>query len=391
MARPFVKVKERCAERLRKGHLWVFDNEIKGAEGYQNGDIVDVVDGRGRFIGRGYINDRSRIAVRILTFHEEGIDGAFFRRKIEGALRYRDELGISSREAFRVLFSEGDLLPGIIVDRYGDALAVQILTLGIERRKETIFRILMDLLQPATIVERSDVEVRRKEGLEPRKGIVYGKGERLSISTQRIRVEVDLLEGHKTGLYLDQEENREVLKDYVAERRVLDCFSYTGAFALHAALYGAEEVVALEDSGRVIDLLRRNVKINGLERIVKVEKGDAFKWLRERVKRRERFDTIILDPPAFGREAIDGALRGYKDVNLQALKLLKKGGYLITSSCSQAISPERFKGIVEEAAVDAGTILHYLESRFQSRDHPILLPMPETLYLKLMVFRVAHA
>ncbi len=393
MARPVVRVKERCAGRLRRGHLWVFDNEISKAGGYENGEIVDVVDGKGRFIGRGYINDRSKIAVRLLTFEEEEIDESFFRKRIEEAIRYRDGLGISSREAFRVVFSEGDLLPGLIVDRYGSALSVQILTLGMERRRDLIFKVLLDLFNPSTIVERSDVAVRMKEGLEPRKAIVHGREERATINLQGVRMEVDLLEGHKTGLYLDQEENRSILRDYARGGRVLDCFSYTGAFAIHAALSGAAEVVALEDSGKVMELLRRNVEMNGLGGKVRVERGNAFRWLRERIRDGERFDCIILDPPPFARdrERKGGARRGYKDINLLALKLLGKGGYLVTSSCSQAISPEEFRAIVEEAARDAGTILQLLENRIQARDHPVLLPMPETLYLKLMVFRVAHA
>lgn len=388
---PTVKVTGNCAGRLRQGHLWVFDNEIAATDGsYTNGDIVHIIDTRGRFIGKGYINDRSKITIRILTFRDEEIDMAFFHRRIDEALRYRLSLGYPEEGSFRVIFGEGDRLPGLIVDKYEKVLSLQILTLGMERWKSDAVDILRELLRPETIVERSDVEVRKKEGLEPAKGILRGKEqERTMITLDDLRFEIDLMEGHKTGFYLDQQENRRAIEPYAKGRKVLDAFSYNGAFALYVARYGAKEVLALEDSGKVMEMLKRNIEINHSEDRIKVERGDAFQWLRDRYKAGERFDCVILDPPSFVKEkgAKGGALRGYKDINLTALKLLKDGGYLITSSCSQNISPAQFLEIIQDAAADAGCPVQLLDVRFQSRDHPILLAMPQTLYLKFVVAR----
>lgn len=388
---PKIKIDKKCAARILQGHLWVFDNEIMGVEGaYTNGDVVYVTDHKGRVIGKGYINDRSKIVIRILTFRDEEIDRAFFRQRIEEAVDYRRSLGYPPDGSFRVVFSEGDLLPGLIVDKYGDILSLQILTLGMERWKEEIVDILKELIHPETIIERSDVEVRRKEGLEPTKGVLWGKGqEKTLITLDGLKFEIDLMEGHKTGFYLDQQENRRLIRPYVAGRRVLDAFSYTGAFALYAAKYGAKEVLALEDSGKVMEGLKQNIGRNHFEDRITVEKGNAFQWLRDRYKASERFDCIVLDPPSFVREkaARDGAVRGYKDINLMALKLLTDGGYLITSCCSQNISPDQFLDIIHDAASDAGCLLQLVENRSQSRDHPILLSMPQTHYLKFVVAR----
>jgi len=389
--KPKVKIAKKCAARLLQGHLWVFDNEVMDVEGaYTNGDVVHVTDHKGRTIGKGYINDHSKIVIRLLTFRDEEIDRAFFRRRIEEAIEYRRSLGYPPDGSFRVVFSEGDLLPGLIVDKYGDSLTLQILTLGMERWKEEIIDILKELIHTETIIERSDVGVRQKEGLEPTKGILWGKGEEKTLITlDGLKFEIDLMEGHKTGFYLDQQENRAIIKPYVAGKRVLDAFSYTGAFALYAAKHGAKEVLALEDSGKVMEGLKQNIGLNHFEDRITVEKGDAFQWLRDRYKAGKRFDCIMLDPPSFVREkaARDGAVRGYKDINLMALKLLTDGGYLITSSCSQNISPDQFLDIIHDAANDAGCLLQLAENRSQSRDHPILLSMPQTHYLKFIVVR----
>lgn len=259
-----------------------------------------------------------------------------------------------------------------------------------ERWKSDAVDILRELLRPETIVERSDVEVRRKEGLEPVKGILWGKEqERIMITLDDLRFEIDLMEGHKTGFYLDQQENRRTMEPYVKGVKVLNAFSYSGAFALYAARYGAREVLALEDSGKVIEMLKRNIQLNHFEERITVERGDAFQWLRDRYKTGARFDCVILDPPSFVKEkgAKGGALRGYKNINLMALKMLNDGGYLITSSCSQNIPPAQFLEIIQEAASDAGSPVQLLDVRFQSRDHPILLAMPQTLYLKFVAAR----
>ena len=384
-----IKVTDRCTERLLSGHLWIFNNEIKSIDGlYSNGDIIAVTDKRGKFIGKGYINDNSKIIIRLLSFKDEPIDKSFFKKKLEDAIKYRISLGWQMEDSFRVVFSEGDFLPGLIVDKYDRVISLQILTLGIEKRKEDIVEILKDIFMPKAIIERSDVEVRKKEGLQPKKGILWGEEvNKVTIILNGLKFEIDLLEGHKTGFYLDQQENRKTIEPYVKDKRVLDCFAYTGAFAMYSAKYGAKEVVALEDSGKIFDMLSRNIKLNGFENIIKPEKGDAFDWLRERYKKGEKFDCVMLDPPSFvkGKEAMGGAWRGYKDINLLGLKLLNNNGYLITSSCSQNVSPTAFLNILHDAANDEGCMLQLLENRSQSRDHPILLSMPETHYLKFVV------
>lgn len=384
-----IKVTDRCTERLLSGHLWIFNNEIKSIDGlYSNGDIIAVTDKRGKFIGKGYINDNSKIIIRLLSFKDEPIDKSFFKKKLEDAIKYRISLGWQMEDSFRVVFSEGDFLPGLIVDKYDRVISLQILTLGIEKRKEDIVEILKDIFMPKAIIERSDVEVRKKEGLQPKKGILWGEEvNKVTIILNGLKFEIDLLEGHKTGFYLDQQENRKTIEPYVKDKRVLDCFAYTGAFAMYSAKYGAKEVVALEDSGKIFDMLSRNIQLNGFENIIKPEKGDAFDWLRERYKKGEKFDCVMLDPPSFvkGKEAMGGAWRGYKDINLLGLKLLNNNGYLITSSCSQNVSPTAFLNILHDAANDEGCMLQLLENRSQSRDHPILLSMPETHYLKFVV------
>ena len=386
-----VIVSKKCAERLLSGHLWIFNNEIKAVNGnYSNGDIVSVADGKKRFIGKGYINDNSKIIIRLLSFRDEEINKGFFRRRIEDAVNYRLSLGWQRQGSFRVVFSEGDILPGLIVDKYENVISIQILTLGMERWKGDIIDILKEIFNPAAIVERSDVDVRKKEGLQPRKGFVWGdENSKAIITLDGLRFEIDLLEGHKTGFYLDQQENRKIIGPYVKDKRVLDCFAYAGAFAIYSAKYGAMEVVALEDSGKIFEMLNRNIQLNGFENIIKAEKGDAFDWLRERYKKGERFDCVMLDPPSFvkGKEAMAGAWRGYKDINVVGLKLLNDNGYLITSSCSQNISPTAFLDILNDAARDAGCMLQLIENRSQAKDHPILISMPETHYLKFVVAR----
>ena len=386
-----VIVSKKCAERLLSGHLWVFNNEIRAVNGnYSNGDIISVADGKKRFIGKGYINDNSKIIIRLLSFRDEEINKGFFRRRIEDAVNYRLSLGWQRQGSFRVVFSEGDILPGLIVDKYENVISIQILTLGMERWKGDIIDILKEIFNPAAIVERSDVDVRKKEGLQPGKGFLFGEEKgKVIISLDGLKFEIDLLEGHKTGFYLDQQENRKIIEPYVKGGKALDCFAYTGAFAMYAAKYGAMEVVALEDSGKAFEMLQKNIGLNGLEGIIKAEKGDAFDWLRAQHKKGERFDCVMLDPPAFakGRAAMAGAWQGYKDINLLGLKLLNDNGYLITSSCSQNISSAVFLNILSDAAKDTDCMLQLIENRFQAKDHPVLISMPETHYLKFVVIK----
>ena len=386
-----VIVSKKCAERLLSGHLWVFNNEIKAVNGdYSNGDIVSVADGKKRFIGKGYINDNSKIIIRLLSFKDEEINKGFFRRRVEDAVNCRLSLGWQRYGSFRVVFSEGDILPGLIVDKYENVISIQILTLGMERWKGDIVDILKEVFNPAAIVERSDVDVRKKEGLQPGKGFLFGEEKsKVIISLDGLKFEVDLLEGHKTGFYLDQQENRKIIEPYVKGGKALDCFAYTGAFAMYAAKYGAMKVVALEDSGKAFEMLQKNIRLNGLEGVIKAERGDAFDWLRAQHKKGERFDCVMLDPPAFAKEraAMAGAWQGYKDINLLGLKLLNDNGYLITSSCSQNISPMTFLNILNDAAQNSGCMPRLIENRSQAKDHPVLLSMPETHYLKFVVIK----
>ncbi|MBI5374154.1 MAG: class I SAM-dependent rRNA methyltransferase [Candidatus Schekmanbacteria bacterium] len=388
-----IKVDSRCSKRLLGGHLWVYESDIKSTEGgYSGGDIISVLDSRGKFIGKGFINDRSKIRARILSFTDEKIDAGFFKKRIQNALAHRIFLGFPPHSSFRVVFSEGDLLPGLIVDKYEDVLSVQFTTLGMEQWKGEIIEILKDLLFPSAIIERSDIGVREKEGLKQEKGIIYGKKNgkmepQKTIKQDGLLFKVDLLEGHKTGFYLDQQDNRRVIKPFVAGKKVLDCFSYSGAFSIYAAAFGATEVVAVEDSGKVMDILRENIMINGFEKKIRTEKGDAFQWMREAYKKDERFDCVMLDPPSFvrGKDARGGALRGYKDINILGLKLLNDGGYLVTSSCSQSISAHNLIEIVKDSASDAACLVQLLEIRQQAKDHPILASMPETHYLNFII------
>ncbi|OGL40866.1 MAG: hypothetical protein A3C43_04050 [Candidatus Schekmanbacteria bacterium RIFCSPHIGHO2_02_FULL_38_11] len=386
-----VKVTDRCAKRVPSGHLWIFDNEIRDIGGsYSNGDIVSVFDSRGNFLAKGYINENSKIAIRILSFYEEEIGKEFFKNRIENALNHRLTLGFSLQDSFRVLFSEGDLLPGLTVDKYNNILSVQFSTFGMEVWKKEIIDILKEIFSPQAIIERSDIEVREKEGLEQIKNVLYGKAEKTEIIFQDgVRFAVDLLEGHKTGFYLDQRENRKFIKPFVNGKRVLDGFSYTGGFSLYSALYGASEIVAVEDSKKVMEMLNENIRINNLENRIKAIKGDAFQWMRDAYKNNERFDCVILDPPSFvkAKGAKGGALRGYKDINLLGLKLLKDRGYLLTASCSQNVSESEFLNVLNDSAKDAKCRLQIIEIRSQSSDHPILLSMPETHYLKFVVGR----
>lgn len=386
-----VKVTDRCARRICSGHLWIFNNEIRNIEGsYSNGDIVSVLNGKGKFLGKGFINDNSTITIRLLSFYEEEIDKNFFKKRIENALNHRLSLGWLTDDSFRVVSSEGDLLPGLIVDKYNKTLSVQFSALGMEVLKSEIVEILKKIFLPKAIVERNDIEVREKEGLKQFKGILYGETESRELILQDgVRFSVNLLEGHKTGFYLDQRENRKIIKPFVSGKRVLDAFSYTGGFSLYAALYGAKEVTALEDSRKVIEMLKENVKINSMEEKVKAVKGDAFQWMRDAYKNEERFDCIILDPPSFvkSKSAKGGALRGYKDINLLGLKLLKDRGYLLTASCSQNVSMGDFMKVLNDAATDAQCQLQIIDICSQSSDHPILLSMPETHYLKFVVGR----
>lgn len=387
-----VILKKDCDRRLRIGHLWIFSNEIAEIRGLaSDGEIIDVRDSRGGLVGRGYINRHSLISARVLTYRDEAIEKEFFLKRINEALERRKRLfpGLNS---LRLVHSEGDFLPGLIVDKYENALSIQTLTLGMERWKETICDILEELLEPRIIVERNDTATRKLEGLEEQKGAIRGGGDtRVVIEENGNRFLVDLLEGQKTGFFLDQRENRERLREYAKGKRVLDCFCYSGGWSMYAAQGGAREVIGVDASQGAVDLAAENARINGYE-VCKFIKADVFDLLRGMDKKGERFDVIVLDPPAFvkSKKEIADAVRGYKEINMTAMKLLNDNGTIVTSSCSHHIDRELFTDILVKAARDSGKIARLLEFRSQGRDHPVLMPMKETEYLKCAFVEVTR-
>ncbi len=383
-----VKLKQKEERRILRGHPWVFSNEIREIpSGIAAGEIVDVLDCSGRFVGRGYINPRTLIAVRILTRRREELDADFFRRRITAARDLRISLGFG--ESFRAVFSEGDGLPGLIVDKYADALVVQSLTAGIDRRLDVIITALREVYSPGVIVLRNDVASRELEGLAQEKRVVFGETAGIvTIEESGIKYNVDVLEGQKTGFFFDQRENRLVLKDLVKGRRALDCFCYIGAWSLSAARSGAAEVIGIDSSEKAIKLAQENAALNGLS--VQFKTADVFEELRALEKQKERFGCVILDPPAFvkSRAKVREALKGYKELNLRAMKLLEPGGALVACSCSHHIDADLFREMLIDAAYSAGRQARLLEMRSQARDHPMLLAARETQYLKCAILIV---
>jgi 23S rRNA (cytosine1962-C5)-methyltransferase len=380
-----LKLKPKEDRRILRGHPWVFSNEIDPAPAtFDPGEIVDVLDHAGRFIGRGYINPRSLIAVRLLTRTREEIDESFFLKKIATARALRTMLGLG--ESHRVVFSEGDGLPGLIVDKYADTLVIQSLTAGIDRLMSNIVAALQVEYAPKVIVLRNDTTSREIEGMLQEKRVLQGTvSGPVVIEESGIQYLVDVLDGQKTGFFFDQRENRLALKDVVKGRRTLDCFCYVGAWSLSAVRFGSSEVIGLDSSEKAITLARENARLNGLE--AQFKQADVFDELRSLEKNRERFGCIILDPPAFvkSRAKVREALRGYKEINLRAMKLLESGGFLVTCSCSHHIDQDLFREMLIDAAYSAGRQARILEMRTQARDHPILLAAKETQYLKCAI------
>jgi 23S rRNA (cytosine1962-C5)-methyltransferase len=378
--------------RLLLGHPWVFSNEIASdLRAYEPGSLVDVYAHGGRFVGRGYINPRSLITVRLLSQRREVIDGNFFHARLAAALQRRERL-FPGGQSYRLVYSEGDLLPGLIIDRYQDHLVLQTLTLGMELRTEAICDALERLLQPQAIVARNDVGIRALEGLPHEKKVLRGSLQiPVEVWESDIRFRVDPWEGQKTGFYLDQRENRCLLRPLLAAQRVLDAFCYTGAWALHAARAGAREVVAVDESAKAIRWANEQAKDNGLEQVCQFTAADVFDFLKEADTRHERFDCIILDPPAFvkSRSKVREGLEGYWEINRRAMRLVKPGGYLITCSCSYHVDPDTFRTTLSRAARAARRTVLLLEMRSQARDHAVLLPLSEAAYLKCAVLTLA--
>ena len=375
--------------RVKTGHLWIYAGEIESVEdGAAPGDTVEVTDHRGRFLGRGYYNPASSIAVRILTRdRKEAIDAAFIRRRIAQAVAYRRHF-FAAGESCRLVFSEGDLLPGLTVDRYGPVLAVQISTLGMDRMREDIVAALQDAVHPRGIYERSDLPTRQREGLESRTGLLLGEmPDEIEMPLDDLRFLVRPRAGQKTGMYLDHRFNRRAVQPHARGRRVLDVFCNSGSFGLYALKAGAERSTGIEISAECLELARRNAALNDLESRCEWIEGNAFDHLKDLDRKQERFGLIVLDPPAFTKsaKALDAAARGYKEINLRAFRLAAPGGVIVTSSCSYHLGPEEFLGVLQDAASDAGRDVTLVEMRSQAPDHPVHLFVPETRYLKCAI------
>ena len=377
-------------KRVWSGHpSWVFRSDIARSKGDPRpGDTVRVTASNGRFLAMAVYNPASQIALRILSRKEEAIDDAFIRRRVHDAVAYRRRF--ADLQSCRLIFAESDGLPAVIVDAFGGVLVMQCLCLGMEKYKDAICDALMEEVHPVGIYERGDVPVRELEGLPQVTGILRGDvPDRVLMEENGVKFWVDVKNGQKTGFFLDQKENRAAIAPFVRDARVLDCFTHTGSFALHAARYGAREVTGVDISEFACDFARENAALNGFEN-VRFVAANAFDYLKEQCAAGEQYDVVILDPPAFtkSRSAVEAAARGYKEINLRGMKLVKNGGYLVTCSCSQHMLPGQFKDVVLSAARDAHVQLFQVEYRTQGRDHPILPAAPETQYLKCGIFRV---
>lgn len=449
---PSIILKQSRRKRLEQRHPWIFNNEIEEVEGEPaSGHLVDILDHRRRFLGVGYYNPQSQITVRLVSYTPiEVMDTSFFVERFTKCLQHRNRF--VKETAYRFVYGEADFLPGLIVDRFNDVVVVQLLTLGMDQCREQIVEALIEVLHPVHIYERSDVSIRHMEGLEEVKGPLYGEPvSHVVIEENGLKVEVDIQHGQKTGYFFDQRENRaaieplmlgwgerseitvqpladeagnvrqvpvnakgkEVTFPYWDGATVLECFSHTGSFTLHACKYGAKKVSCLDISEHAIESAKKNVELNEFTDRVEFIVADAFEYLRSQVKglqeRKARaasakadtsvpmtagggrtWDVVILDPPAFAKtkSAVKGAMRGYKDINLQGMKLVNEGGYLVTASCSYHMQPELFLQAIQEAAQDAGKVLRLIEWNAAGKDHPEILGVPEGHYLKFAIFEV---
>lgn len=382
-----IVINKRGADRARKGHLWIYRSDVLEPDGVPGGTVVVVRDELKRYVGRALFSDRSEISLRLLTLRDEIVDREWWRERLRGAAARRNRYK-QHTDAYRLVYSEGDMLSSLIVDVYGDVMVLQTLSQGTENLKAMLVELLVEEFAPSAIIERNDVRVRELEGLELRTGILYGAvTDEIEITQDGVRFLIEPLAGQKTGSFLDQRENRLAART-IAKGRALDCFTFNGAFALYLAPV-CESVLGLDISAQAVDAARRNASLNDV-RNVEFREANVFDALREMESSGEKFDTIVLDPPAFAknRASVRAATRGYKEINLRALKLLTDGGVLITCTCSYHMSEEMFVAIVTEAAHDARRRVQLVEKRIQSSDHPVLLGVPETSYLKCLIARV---
>lgn len=385
MAEASVVISSRGSERLRSGHPWVYKSDVRSAQA-EAGAVVRVTDERGRFHGRAFYSDKSQIAVRLLTHHNVPVDRDFFAGRLRRAATFRQTV-VENTDACRLVYGEADQLPSVIVDRYGDYFVLQTLSQGSEKQKALLVEILIELFSPKGILERNDPKVRLLEGLEQRVGVLYGEVPSEILAKENgVTFVYDLVHGQKTGSFLDQRENHWAARRY-ASGEVLDCFSYQGGFALTVA-GNCQHVEAVDMGGAALEAARRNQELNSIGNVT-FREANAFDLLKEYDEVGRRFRMVILDPPAFAknRDSLPAAQRGYKEINLRALKILEPGGYLVTCSCSYHVSEAFFLQLIAEAANDARKTVAVVERRTQAADHPILLTMPESLYLKCIIIR----
>jgi 23S rRNA (cytosine1962-C5)-methyltransferase len=383
-----VHLRRKIALRIANGHPWIFANEVEKVEGSpEPGAMVDVLYGDGKFCGKGYYNAASQIMVRLLTRDRKDIiDAAFFKRKIEQCWKYRQAIGYT--ENCRLVFGEADGLPQLIIDKFNDYFVIQTLALGMDLWKPAIVKALEEIFQPKGIYERNDVPVRELEGLPQHKGFLSAPFDTsIIINENGLKFHVDIENGQKTGYFLDQQDNRRAIQNIVKGRDVLGAFTYTGTFEIHAAHYGATSVLGLDISQNAVDQANKNAALNGLEKVVHFEQANAFDVLKQWGKEEKRWDVVMLDPPAFtkSRANIQKAITGYKEINLRGIKLLKPGGFLVTSSCTSLVKPDLFLEIIQLAAKDARRPIRQVTFQKQSQDHPIVWGMENTEYLKFLI------
>lgn len=387
-----VHLKRKIALRVANGHPWIFANEVEKVEGTpEPGAIVEVLYSDGKFCGKGYFNAASQIMVRLLTRNKgEEINEAFFLKKIEACWKYKQQIGYS--ENCRLVFGEADGLPQLIIDKFGDYFVIQTLALGMDMWKGAIVKALENIFKPKGIYERNDVPVRELEGLPQHKGFLSAPFDtKIVINENGLKFHVDIENGQKTGYFLDQQDNRRAIQHIVKGADVLGAFTYTGTFEIHAAHYGAKSVLGLDISQNAVDQANKNAALNGLEKTVKFETANAFDLLKQWAKEGEKkWDVVMLDPPAFtkSRANIQKAITGYKEINLRGMKLVKPGGFLVTSSCTSLVSPELFLQTIALAARDARRPIRQVTFQTQSSDHPIIWGMENTHYLKFLIVQV---
>jgi 23S rRNA (cytosine1962-C5)-methyltransferase len=386
-----VHLKRKIANRIASGHPWIFANEVERVEGAPDpGAIVDVYFYDGKFVGKGYFNQQSQIIVRLLTHDKKvEVNEDFFLKKIKECWSYRQKIGYT--ENCRLVFGEADGLPQLIIDKFNDHFVIQTLAFGIDVWKPAIVKALQTVFRPKGIFERNDVPVRELEGLPQQKGFLSEPFDtKIIINENGLKFYVDLENGQKTGYFLDQQDNRRAIQSIVKGGDVLGAFTYTGTFEIHAAHYGAKSVLGLDISENAVQQANKNAELNGLQNIVRFETANAFDVLKQWSKEDKQYDVVMLDPPAFtkSRANIQKAITGYKEINLRGMKLVKSGGFLVTSSCTNLVQPELFLQIIDMAAKDARRKIRQVSFQTQSSDHPIIWNMENTQYLKFLIVEV---